>query len=55
MKNWYDRVKRDLIATSTRLRSSDLTDKERKDLYEEQTALIIELDEIYDDLIRLAK
>ena len=55
MKRWYDRVKKDLIEISTKLKSPDTTQEEREKLYIEQIDLMIELDEIYDVLCELAK
>lgn len=48
MKSWYDRVKKDLIEVSVKLKSPETSQEEREQLYKEQINLICELDEIFD-------
>lgn len=53
MKNWYDRIKKDLIETSVALRRSDISQEEREKLYNDQVDLIVEMDNIFDKMSRL--
>lgn len=53
MKIWYDRIKKDLIETSVKLRSSDISQEEREKLYKDQIDLIVELDNVFDKMSRL--
>lgn len=47
MLSWYDRVKKDLIEVSEKLRRSDITQEEREEAYKTQIDLICELDDVF--------
>ena len=47
MLSWYDRVKKDLIEVSEKLRRSDISQEERAEAYKLQIDLICELDDIF--------